>query len=296
VGLSQAINRRLEDLRASIDYESIVVSILNHGLSLDRSLCLISNYSEATSKLRECPVWVSYGGIRTASTFGYNSLRVLAGAVAQNIICAWERELASPGSIWNLVQASGRETVGIIKIHRYENDIPGLLSEGKAKAIVTIRDYPSVAKSWWRMVNNSSASTFYRPDRQPEDSVRIIRREISVERKKRRLSNVLFVREDIIRSDTFEATNQIARFLGLELAPHSWSGLKNTLGFEAMLDRSSKVKQENYLHDKTSFLHPGHVRQGTDQIPGEELVEELIWKEFGNELSEDGYLSIEANP
>ncbi len=216
----------------------------------------------------------------------------MAGAVAQNVICAWERELASPRSILNLVEASGRETVGIIKIHRFENDIPSLLSDGKAKAIVTVRDYPSVAKSWWRMVNNSQASTFYKPDREPEDAIRIIRREIGVERKKRRLSNVLFVREDVIRSDTKAATTKIARFLGLKLAPNSWSGLKETLGFEAMLDRASKVKQDNYLHDKTSFLHPGHVRQSSDQIPGEDLVEELIWKNFRDDLSNDGYLKI----
>jgi hypothetical protein len=292
LGLSQAINRRLEDLRSSSDYERIVASIQDYGLKLDRSLCLINNYSEAVNNLSISPIWVSYGGIRTASTFGYNTLRILAGSVAQNVICAWERELATPASILNLVQASGVDTVGIIKIHRFENDIPTLLSDGKAKAIVTVRDYPSVAKSWWRMVNNAQASTFYRPDRKPEDSLRIIRREISVERKKRRLSNVLFVREDIIRSNTKEATTAIAQFLGLELAPNSWSGLKQTLGFEAMLDRANNVKQENYLHDKTSFLHPGHVRQGSDRIPGEEIVEELIWQEFGDELAKDGYLRI----
>jgi hypothetical protein len=274
LGLSQAINRRLEDLRPSREFKSIVSSIQDYGLRLDRSLCLITNYSEAVSQLSETPIWVSYGGIRTASTFGYNTLRLLAGAVAQNVICAWERELASPRSILNLVEASGRETVGIIKIHRFENDIPGLLSDGKAKAIVTVRDYPSVAKSWWRMVNNSQASTFYKPDREPEDAIRIIRREIGVEKKKRRLSNVLFVREDVIRSDTKAATSKIARFLG------------------AMLDRASKVKQENYLHDKTSFLHPGHVRQANDQIPGEDLVEELIWKNFRDDLSKDGYLRV----
>jgi hypothetical protein len=61
-----------------------------------------------------------------------------------------------------------------------------------------------------------------------------------------------------------------------------------------MLDRANNVKQENYLHDKTSFLHPGHVRQGSDRIPGEEVVEELIWKEFGDELSKDGYLKTEV--
>lgn len=292
LGLSQAINRRLEDLRSSGEFKSIVSSIQDYGLQLDRSLCLISNYSEAVSGLAETPVWVSYGGIRTASTFAYNTLRLLAGAVAQNVICAWERELASPRSILNLVEASGRETVGIMKIHRYENDVPCLLSEGKAKAIVTVRDYPSVAKSWWRMVNNSQASTFYKPDRQPEDSVRIIRREIGVERKKRKLSNVLFVREDVIRTDTKSATTKIARFLGLKLAPKSWNGLKETLGFEAMLDRASKVQQKDYLHDKTSFLHPGHVRQSDDQIPGENLVEELIWKNFKDELSKDGYLKL----
>jgi hypothetical protein len=292
LGLSQAINRRLEDLRSSSDFKSIVASIQDYGLKLDRSLCLISNYSEAVSELNETPIWVSYGGIRTASTFGYNTLRLLAGAVAQNVICAWERELASPRSILNLVEASGRETVGIIKIHRFENDVPSLLSEGKAKAIVTVRDYPSVAKSWWRMVNNSQASTFYRPDREPEDAIRIIRREIGVEKKKRRLSNVLFVREDVIRSDTKAATTKIARFLGLKLAPNSWSGLKETLGFEAMLDRASKVKQDNYLHDKTSFLHPGHVRQASDKIPGEDIVEELIWQNFRDELSQDGYLKL----
>ena len=52
--------------------------------------------------------------------------------------------------------------------------------------------------------------------------------------------------------------------------------------------------EENYLHDKTSFLHPGDVRQGSDRIPGEEVVEELIWKEFGDELSKDGYLKTEV--
>jgi hypothetical protein len=123
LGLSQAINRRLEDLRPSKEFKSIVASIQSYGLKLDRSLCLINNYSEAIREISETPIWVSYGGIRTASTFGYNTLRLLAGAVAQNVICAWERELASPRSILNLVEASGRETVGIIKIHRFENDI-----------------------------------------------------------------------------------------------------------------------------------------------------------------------------
>jgi hypothetical protein len=292
LGLSQAINRRLEDLRPSSEFKNIVSSIQDYGLKLDSSLCLITNYSEAVSQLAQTPVWVSYGGIRTASTFGYNTLRILAGAVAQNVICAWERELASPKSILNLVEASGRDTVGIMKIHRFESDVPSLLEEEKAKAIVTVRDYPSVAKSWWRMVNNSQASTFYRPDRQPEDAVRIIRREIGVERKKRKLTNVLFVREDLIRTDTKAATNRIARFLGLQLAPRSWLGLQKTLGFEAMLDRANKVKQQDYLHDKTSFLHPGHVRQSNDQIPGEDIVEELVWKHFKDDLSKDGYLKL----
>ena len=292
LGLSQAINRRLEDLCLSGDFNAIVSAVQDYGLKLDRSLCLIRNYSEALESAAQSPVWVSYGGIRTASTFGYNTLRVLAGAIAENVICAWERELASPRSILNLVEASGRDTIGIMKIHRFENDVPSLLAENKAKAIVTVRDYPSVAKSWWRMVNNSQASTFYRPDRQPEDAVRIIRREIGVERKKRKLRNVLFVREDLIRSDTKKATGRIARFLGLKLAPRSWIGLKETLGFEAMLERASQVQQQDYLHDKTSFLHPGHVRQGSDQIPGEEIVEELIWKNFKDELAKDGYLKI----
>jgi hypothetical protein len=292
LGLSQAINRRLEDLRPSSEFKDIVSSIQDYGLKLDSSLCLITNYSDAVSQLAQAPIWVSYGGIRTASTFAYNTLRILAGAVAQNVICAWERELASPRSILNLVEASGRDTVGIMKIHRFENDVPSLLAEEKAKAIVTVRDYPSVAKSWWRMVNNSQASTFYRPDRQPEDAVRIIRREIGVERKKRKLANVLFVREDLIRTDTKTATNRIARFLGLKLAPKSWVGLQQTLGFEAMLDRASKVQQHDYLHDKTSFLHPGHVRQSSDQIPGEDIVGELVWKHFKDDLSKDGYLKL----
>ena len=59
-----------------------------------------------------------------------------------------------------------------------------------------------------------------------------------------------------------------------------------------MLDRASKVQQHDYLHDKTSFLHPGHVRQSSDQIPGEDIVGELVWKHFKDDLSKDGYLKL----
>ena len=290
--LSVAINKKLEGLRTSSEFKKVVGSIHGYGYNLDKSLCLISNYSDAVDQLVNTPIWVSYGGVRTASTFAYNSLKLLAGAIGDNVICVWERELASPRSILSIVDASGKNSIGIMKIHRMEADVPELLSERRAKAIVTVRDYPSVARSWWRMVNNKKASTFYRPDREPADAIRIIRREIGIEIQKRSLPNTLFVREETIRTDTKSATKKIARFLGLKLAPQFWLGMQHTLGFEAMVDRSKNINQESYLHDKSTFLHPGHVRQGSDRIPGEDLVEELVWTNFKSELSSDGYLKL----
>lgn len=292
VVLSQAINRRLEELRAMPNFKEVLSGIQEEALNLDSRLCLITNYSVALSRLSKTPIWISYGGIRTASTFAFNALKLLAGSISDRVICAWEKDLAAPSSILNIVSSSGRNSLGVLKIHRYEDGIPALLARRKAKAIVTVRDYPGIAKSWWRMTNNSQAKTFYNTSLQPQDAVRVIRRELRNEIQKRQLPNVLFLREDIIRNETRLATRQIARFLGLRLAPGYWSCLKQNLSLVAMQKKSGELRLRKSPHAHDTFLHPGHVRHSSDKIPGEDFVEDLIWQNFSSELSPDGYLKI----
>lgn len=276
--------------------EADLQAIMNYAVNIEKDIpfCRISNFRQARQRLAEAPFWLAYGGVRTGSTFSFTLLRTLMDSLSDRHLAAWEGDFQGPEVFFNLVRQSRCLEAGILKIHRVEPVCAEQLQHGKARAIVTIRDYPAIAVSLWRMQHNP-CSGFYEANPSEARLLELLTSEMIAERYKRELPNCLFVREDDIRLRPIETIDTVARFLDIAIDRHCLERVQTAVSLQAHIRQQGSVRPNHFGHDGVSLLHPFHVDARQDREASRKASEarpiiELVWRELGHELQEDGYL------
>ncbi len=251
--------------------------------------CFIQNYESTFKRLCDMPLWISYGGRRTGSTFIYNLLRIIMSSLTTRFICGWEGDYASPIKFYETFANNNFLLSGILKIHRYEEDMPILLDNDKALAIISIRDYSNKIKSWWRMINNSK-SPFYKKNLNESHIIKFIDQEIEEEIKKRKLKNSLFIREDFIKNNTDKAISFVTDFLQVEIHDYSKRLIADKLRKKNVIGDRFQIKTNSTGHDSNTFFHHGHINP--DYVYGKEydFIDKLLNDKYRDFMDIDGYL------
>lgn len=268
----------------------IIKRLTQDGLAIDDKVpfVYIKNIYEAQQGLKKTPFWLAHGGARTGSTFTFAILKTLMESITSKYIAAWERDYSSPAKFFEMVECAECVDSGILKIHRYEDSCAEALSLGKAKAVITTRDYPSVAASWLRMRKNKN-SPIYSENTSPQDMLNFIKNEIMEEKRKRTLPNSIFVKESLIRDSPRLAVKMIIDHLGLESTETSIEAVGVAFNVEKMRDRQTRIEKGSSGHDKSYFLHVGHVNE---KVADDPEIRNLVFQEFSSLLDEHGYLLL----
>jgi hypothetical protein len=246
----------------------------------------INNFETAVKNLIATPFWLAYGGSRTASTFSFLVLRTIMASLTQNYLTGWEGDFSSPGQFMDIVDSSHCLEAGILKIHRYENKCPESLASARAKAVITTRDYPSIAASWVRMRGNRH-SPFFAEHTSDQDIVNFVSREISFEKKKRQLPNCLFIKEKVIRQHPSLAIKAIVKHLSVDTIDASINAVADSFRVKAMRDMQAKVRKNSTGHDERSLLHINHIsEEGFEDLE----TKRLVIRSFSHLLDDEGYL------
>lgn len=258
-------------------------------INKESPFCLIENHKITTEKLEVTPLWISYGGRRTGSTFVYNLLKIIMNSLTQRYLCAWEGDYASPIKFYDAISDNSALLAGILKIHRYEEEIPNLLENDKAKAIISIRDYPNKIKSWWRMVNNKK-SPFYKKNINENNLIKFIDQEIEEELKKRELKNCFFIREDEIKINPKNAISLISDFLEIQIHDYSKQIIAERLGHKNIAEDSFKIRLNSSGHDNKTFFHHDHINPKSIYNKEFDFIDKLINHKYSNFFDTGGYL------
>ena len=285
-GLNEILSGESEEV-SSLSEERIAAIIRDCAtIEPSRPFVYIRNYLEAFQRLARCPLWLAYGGVRTASTYSFLILDILMASLSTRYIVGWEGDYQSPLKFIELVKNSKSLEAGILKIHRTEDACNAVLSAGLAKAVVTTRDYPSIASSWVRMRNNKR-SPFYRPKTTEKDIIEFVASEIKGEIAKSLVPNCIFVSSDRIERDPYNVVRAICVHLGLDVCENSIQATLESVTRVRVQQMQRSISATSAGHDSESFLHYEHVRPDgyTD-----EKTKELVWHEFGSRLDRHGYL------
>jgi len=248
----------------------------------------IKNFSASLKLLEKYPFWISYGGIRTGSTFITMALKVILGSITENFLIGWEGDFKEPKKFFELVESNSSIDAGILKIHRSENCCNIMLKNNKAKALVSIRDYPAIAASYLRMRSNPYSPIYSSKGTTNEQLIDFIESEIAQQRKKQNLPNTFFVREDIIRSNPDQAISIIAEYLGISLTKASIGVIAEKLNIESQRIRQKYLVVNSTGHSQDNFLHYEHVNPADQEL--DDSLRDLVFTHFGQDLNEDGYL------
>ena len=193
-----------------------------------------------------------------------------------------------PRKFFDLAESNHTIEACILKIHRSEAYCNKLLSENNAKAIVSTRDYYSIAASFARMKNNKH-SPFYSPKTLDDNQlIQFINYEISEHRKKQSLPNTLFIREDNIRNRPHEAIQSIANHMGIELSATSATSIGKNLSIESQKARQKSIIINSTGHDHECFMHHTHIKEEEKEY--DTKYQDLVNTHFGDQLDEAGYL------
>ena len=289
--LKPGLNRLLEKKLENENFTKADEYKLNNdckAIWFDEPFAHIKNFSESLKILEVHPNWISYGGARTGSTFVTMVLKILLDSMIDSFLIGWEGDFKEPAKFFELVESTPRTTAGILKIHRSEEFCNNLLKCGKAKAVVSTRDYPSIAGSYARMRNNPY-SPFYTPKKlSDEQLITIIRNEITEHQKKQNLPNTLFIREDEIKSSPHESILSISKHLGIDLTDTSARFIGEKLNIESQRELQKNLIVNSTGHGAENFLHFEHVKPGSQRY--DLNIHDLIFKNFSELLDEDGYL------
>lgn len=248
----------------------------------------IKNFSKSLESLKTYPIWISYGGCRTGSTFITMALKILLDSLVESFLIGWEGDFKEPIKFFELAKNTPSVNAGILKIHRSEDYCNQMLKNDMAKAVVSTRDYPSIAASYMRMIDNPY-SPFYTSSRcTDEQLINFIKGEILEHKKKRDLPNTLFIKEENIRESPHEALLVIAEHMGLNLSTISAHQIGEKLNIETQRSRQKKLIINSAGHSKDNFLHHEHINPFNQKVD-RELIE-LVFMHFGSELNESGYL------
>ena len=278
---NQIENIPLEDLKTIIKYASKIEPL--------NPFCFIHNYDEVIEIFNKYKLLLSYGGIRTGSTFIYNLLRIILISISKDVIYNWSGDYKSPEKFLDFFSNHSNIKFGLLKIHASNKAVFQEIQNDKAKAIISIRDYPSIAKSYWRMCNNKY-SPFFNKNIDIPIVINTIRAQINEEYKKRDLKNSLFIKQEIISENPSEAINIISKFLNINLHPLSKNSLIYAIKKETILKKQKSLKLNSTFHDSETFLHRNHISENSLNSVISERIESEIWDNFGNKLDSNGYL------
>ena len=248
----------------------------------------ITNYSDALKTLEQYFAWISYGGNRTGSTFATITLKTLLESMIGTFLTAWEGDFKNPEKFFDLVVSTPGIAAGILKIHRNEEFCNRLLRSNRAKAIVTIRDYQSIAGSYARMKKNQYSPFYTENEISEKDLISFIHGQIREEKKKKELPNTLFIREDEIRSQTQRAISRIAKHFGIHLSETSALLISKKLNIKSQKNAQKNIILNSTGHDRQNFMHYAHINPGNQEYGKE--YSDLIFSNFGELLDKDGYL------
>ena len=289
--LKPRLNKLLEERLTSENSPKIDEYNLNNdckAIWFDEPFVHIKNFSESLKTLEMHPYWISYGGSRTASTFTTMALKIILDSMVETFLIGWEGDFKEPKKFFELVESTPRTIAGILKIHHSEEFCNNLLKCGKAKAIVSTRDYPSIAVSYARMKKNPYSS-FYSPKKLTDEQIiSFISNQISEHKKKKHLPNTLFIREDEVRVKPHETIVSISKHLGIEITDTSARFIGEKLNIESQRKRQKNIIVNSTGHAIESFLHYEHVNPDDQQH--DSSIYNLIFTNFGELLNEDGYL------
>lgn len=286
-----ALNRLLE--RSATEGSSTGINEWNFYASCNliwnkEPFAHIENFAASRRMLNNCSVWLSYGGRRTGSTFTTMALKILLGSITENFLVGWEGDYKEPRKFFDLAKSNHTIEACILKIHRSEAYCNKLLSENNAKAIVSTRDYYSIAASFARMKNNKH-SPFYSPKTLDDNQlIQFINYEISEHRKKQSLPNTLFIREDNIRNRPHEAIQSIANHMGIELSATSATSIGENLSIESQKARQESIIINSTGHDHECFMHHTHIKEEEKEY--DTKYQDLVDTHFGDQLDKAGYL------
>ena len=212
----QELNIFLENNKDISECEKNKLINFAYKINRENPFCHIKNYSISKSILKKSPIWISYGGTRTGSTFVYNVLKILQNSLDNNSIHSWEGEFSKVSNFYELISRSKNINCGILKIHRFDEEVVKKIKSQNSLAIVSIRDYPGKAISYWRMINNIQ-SPFFIKNAEIDILIPYIKEEILLERLKYKINECLFIREDLIKKNTKDSINKICNFLKIEM-------------------------------------------------------------------------------
>ena len=216
------------------------------------------------------------------------ALKIILDSMVETFLVGWEGDFKEPKKFFELVKSTPRTIAGILKIHRSEEFCNNLLKSDKAKAIVSTRDYPSIAASYVRMKKNPY-SPFYSPKKLTDEQIlSFIRNQISEHKKKKLLPNTLFIREDVVRVKPHESIASISKHLGIDISETSARFIGEKLNIESQRRRQKNIIVNSTGHSTESFLHYEHVNPDNQQH--DPNIHNLIFTSFGELLNEDGYL------
>ena len=292
INLKPQLNKLLEEISSDKIKSDIDENLLNQAcekLWHVSPFAHIRNFSEALKSLEQNSAWISYGGNRTGSTFTTMALTILLDSMIETFLIGWEGDFKNPEKFFDLVESTPRAKAGILKIHRNEEYCNNLLKCNKARAVVTTRDYPSIAGSYARMRENPY-SPFHSPQKTTKkDIIHFIDNQISNHSKKKDLPNTLFVREDEIRARPQDIISKIASHFGIQLTDTSALFISKKLNIESQRKNQKEIIVNSTGHSKDNFLHHNHVNPHDGEYNKE--LHDLIFDKYGDILNDDGYLA-----
>lgn len=289
--LKPELNKLLEQMTLKGDSQAVDEDLLNAGSRIIWSECPfahIANFSSALKALEKHWAWISYGGSRTGSTFVTMVLKILLDSMVESFLIGWEGDFKEPAKFFELAKSTPRVEACILKIHRSEKFCNKLLRDDKAKAVVSTRDYPSVAASYARMKDNP-CSPFYSAQKiTDEQLLGFIANQISTHKKKLDLPNTLFIKESDVREMPYAVVLNIAEYMGLCLTTASAHIIGEELNIESQRERQKNLITNSTGHSGDNFLHCDHVNP-VDQVC-DKYIYDLVFDRFGDQLDDEGYL------
>ncbi|AII47841.1 hypothetical protein KR52_01510 [Synechococcus sp. KORDI-52] len=289
--LKPELNRVLEKMKNEDNSHAINEELLNAECRIiwrDEPFAHINNFTDSLKTLSTYSAWISYGGLRTGSTFVTMAMRILLSSMVDIFLTGWEGDYKEPQKFFELAQETPGIEAGILKIHRYEKFCNKLLKQDRAKAVVSTRDYQSIAGSYTRMKANRHSPFFQKQKVSDQQLLDFIGKQIEDHKKKREIPNTLFIRESEIRQNPGGAVSRIAGHMGLHLTATSTRYIGEKLNIESQKKTQQKTIINSTGHGESNFMHHEHIN--TTEEGYENKFSELIFAHFGKELGEDGYL------
>jgi len=270
----------------------IIERLTNDSLVIDpvSPFVFIENFSQAKDILRASPIWLAYGGPRTASTYSFILLNILIASLTSRSLSGWEGDFQSPGKFFEIVRSSEALEAGVLKIHRICEHCNDALLTGAAKAVISTRDYPSIAASYRRMRRNRH-SPFFGESATNAHVLEFIEGEISVEKEKRKLQGCLFIKESAVQAAPHQVILAISRHLGIAISGFSVAAISEATSKRRLREIQCGLTKNSTGHDKSLLLHFDHI--GDDDSYDQE-TRDLVLSSFGDQLDEDGYLRLDV--